>query len=197
MPSATRCSAACGSPFKRQRRNPRRRTFTYASGAYRTDTFSVLSNHEARVGTLSSAEDEDFFGDTLLTLPLGRSQRADLRLGYAYRYRPGYGFQDRVSLGGSVGLWRGGAVLGYARLFYDRPAELYVPGATLELSQRVGCGLYLAGGYNLLGSGYTGSFGQHGVFVRLDAVVDETWRCGPVGFGAREPTTPLETGETP
>ncbi len=169
-----------------------------ASGAYRGDTFSVLSDHEARIGTLSSAEDdEDFFGDTLLTLPLGRSQRhpADLRVGYAYRYRPNYGFQDRASLGGSVGLWTGGSVLAYARLFYDRPAELYVPGATLELSQRVGCGLYLAGGYNLLGRACTGGdrFGQHGVFVRLDAAVDETWRCGPVGFGAPE----AETAETP
>ncbi len=170
-----------------------------ASGAYRANRFSILSDHEARLGTLSSAEDdEDFFGDTLLTLPIGRSQAhpADLRLGYAYRYRPNYGYQDRLSLGASAGLWSGGSVLGYARLFHDRPAELYVPGATLELSQRVGCGLYLAGGYNLLGRAYTGGdrFGQHGVFVRLDAVVDETWRCGPVGFGAE---TPSETGETP
>ena len=172
-----------------------------ASGAYRADGFSVLSDHEARLGTLSSAEDdEDFFGDTLLALPLGRSQAhpADLRLGYAYRYRPDYGFQDRVSLGSGVGLWTGGTVLAYARLFYDRPEDLVLLGGTLELSQRVGCGLYLAGGYNLMDSVYTGSdrFGQHGVFVRLDAVVDETWRCGPVGFGAAEDTAP-ETGETP
>ena len=172
-----------------------------ASGAYRADAFSVLTDHEARIGTLSSADAEDFFGDTLLTLPLGRSQRhpADLRLGYAYRYRPDYGFQDRFSVGGSAGLWTGGSLLGYARMFVDRPAELYVPGATLELSQRVGCGLYLAGGYNLLGRAYTGGdrFGQHGVFVRLDAVVDETWRCGPVGFGTESASTSPEIGETP
>lgn len=170
-----------------------------ASAAYRGHAWSVLTNHEAELGSLSSDDGADFYGDTQLSVPFGRTtaRNVDLRFGYTYRYRPTYGFQDRVSLGSSLSVWDGGAVVGYARLFHDWPSDLYLLGGTLELSQRMGCGLYLAGGYNLTDESYEKSltgvennpFGQRGFFIRLDAVVDETWRCGPVGFKT--------TGNTP
>ena len=174
------------------------------AGAYRGERLVLLTNNEARFGALSReggvrggtgqgdtgrgniGRGDSVWGDTRATWTLG--ERYDLRFGYAYRYLVGESYLDLVNVGGGFYAWQGGNVLVQARLFNDWTAQERAFGVGLEVSQRLGCGVYGVAGYNLggLDRDYGAVYGGSGVFVRLDAVFDEQWTCGraaPTGGG--------------
>ena len=147
------------------------------AGAYRGERLALLTNNEAQFGALSR-EGSSVWGDTRLTWTLGAS--SDLRFGYAYRYLVGAHYLDLVNIGGSFYAWQGGNILAQARLFNDWTSQARAFGVGVEVSQRLGCGVYGVVGYNLggLNRDYGAVYGGSGVFVRLDAVFDEQWTCG-------------------
>lgn len=164
-----------------------------ASGAYRTANFALLTTHSAKTGLLvEKGITSEFYGDTVGALGIRRdvTRPLDVRFGYTYDFRPSYGLLDRTSLGVGMDAWQGGSVLAFAGIYHDWPQQHFMPGLTLEVSQFVGCGLYGVLGYNFIDEGFAkttaqGSanyFGKPGIYVRLDAVVDEAWRCEQLGI---------------
>ncbi len=152
--------------------------FTFGvAGAYRGERVSLLTNNQAQFGALSRDGDA-VWGDSRLTWTL--HERYDLRFGYAYRFLVGESYLDLVNVGGSFYVWQGGNVLAQARLFNDWTNSERAFGVGLEVSQRLGCGVYGVAGYNLggLDRNYGAVYGGGGLFVRLDAVFDEQWTCG-------------------
>ena len=149
------------------------------AGAYRGDALSVLTNHTLRSGRYGPEGETELTGDTRANLPV--TKRWSVRGGYLYRFTEATGYQDQVSLGATVNVWSGGSVTGYGRLFHDWRNDAFGLGATLEVSQRLGCGTYGTGGLNLFDGvdrDRGAVFGRPGVFLRFDVVFDEAWRCG-------------------
>jgi hypothetical protein len=147
------------------------------AGAYRGERWSVLSHSAAELGEISRTGD-NFTGDTRLSWLLDDGY--DLRLGYAYRWLVGERYLELISLGSSLYAWEGGNLLLQGRLFHDWSSGDLTLGAGLEVSQRLGCGVYGVAGYNLggLNRDYGSVYGGAGAFIRLDVVFDEEWRCG-------------------
>ena len=95
--------------------------------------------------------------------------------------QPGDGFVDLWSLGMTVHPWDGGSVGAFGRLLHDWDAGEWSPGLGLEVAQALGCGFYGVAGANAwdgVGADPGATFGQPGVYLRLDVVFDENWRCG-------------------
>ncbi len=154
------------------------------AGAYRGDRLTLLAHHRATVGNLQADGATEFEGDTQLSWRL--SPAWELRAGHVYQQRPGDGFVDVVSLGATVHPWSGGSIGVYGRLFHDWAADLWSPGVGLEVAQGLGCGFYGVVGVNVwdgVGTDRGAVFGEPGVYLRLDAVFDERWRCGRLGVG--------------
>lgn len=147
------------------------------TAAFRGDRLDLLANNRAEFGALARGED-NIWGDNRLGWTI--SDRADLRFGYAYRWLLAESYLDIVSVGAGVHAWQGGTLLAHGRLFHDWSSGDHALGASLEASQRFGCGVYGVGGYNLGGleRDYGAVYGGPGIFVRLDVVFDEQWRCG-------------------
>ena len=147
------------------------------AGAYRGAVVDVLTSHTGLFGSLSPAGAQ-LTGDVRAAVPLG--SLFDLRGSYLYRSEAVVGLQDVTALGVGVYPWDGGSVALYGQLFHLWTPGTYLPGASLELSQEVICGLYAVGGYNYggitdpLGPGY----GGEGFFVRVDVIADERFGCG-------------------
>ncbi|MFU8888124.1 MAG: hypothetical protein ACNA8N_05950 [Trueperaceae bacterium] len=154
------------------------------AAAYRGDRFDLLTDHRAGFGAFAVGPDA-VTGDTRATW----SAHASFAVvaAHAYRWLPGERFIDATSLGASLDLWRGGTVTALGRLFHDWTAGEVTPGATIEASQRIGCGVYVVGGYNVGGFGRDDGamFASPGPFVRLDVVFDENWSCGRSEVGER------------
>ena len=151
-------------------------SFSVAS-AYRGDRLSVLTQNTVQFSDLAS-EGDNLTGDTRLTWRL--AERYDLRLGYAYRWLVGDSYFDLLNLGLSLHAWEGSNVLAQLRFFNDWTLGERAFGAGLEVSQRLGCGVYGVAGYNLggLDRDYGSVYGGNGAFIRLDVVFDEQWTCG-------------------
>ena len=152
--------------------------FTVAA-AYRADILNLLSRQDLRFGRFASNLEVDLLGDTRLNVQI--AQDWSVRAAYIYALEPDLGFRDQLSLGASKLVWPGGTVAGFARLFHNWQDGQISPGASLEVSQTLGCGVNLVGGYNFfdgLGPNYGAHFGQSGAFLRLDFVFDEDWYCG-------------------
>ncbi len=152
--------------------------FTLA-GAYRGDALSVLTRHELRTGRFEENNKTALTGDTRVNYLLNEAW--SLRGSYIYDFQPDLGYRDMFSLGASAYLWEGGFITGYGRLFHNWQDGIWSPGVTLEASQNIACGVYGVGGVNLFdgtSQNYGGVFGEPGVFLRLDIVFDEEWRCG-------------------
>jgi hypothetical protein len=149
------------------------------AGAYRGDRASLLTHHRGSFGNLQAEGASEFEGDTRLSWRLSRSW--EVRAGHAYQLLPGDAFVDLWSLGATAYPWGGGSVSAYGRLFHDWSAGDLSPGIGLEVAQALGCGLYGVAGVNAWeggGADRGAVFGQPGVFLRLDVVFDENWRCG-------------------
>jgi hypothetical protein len=152
--------------------------FTLA-GAYRGDVLSILARHELRAGRFEEKNQTALTGDTRINYAL--NEIWSLRGSYIYDLQTELGYRDMLSLGASAYLWEGGFVTAYGRIFHDWQDNLWSPGVTLEASQSIACGVYAVGGANLFdgtSQNYSGVFGEPGVFLRLDVVFDEEWRCG-------------------
>ncbi len=149
------------------------------AGAYRGDLVSLLTHHQGRFGNLQAVGEREFEGDTRVSWRLSRAW--EVRAGHAYQLLPGDGFVDLWSLGLTAHPWDGGSVSAYGRLLHDWSADDLSPGVGLEVAQAVGCGLYGVAGVNAwdgVGADRGALFGQPGVYLRLDLVFDENWRCG-------------------
>ncbi len=158
--------------------------FTLA-GAYRGDVLSVLARHELRAGRFEENNATALTGDTRVNYLL--NEVWSLRGSYIYDVQTELGFRDMFSLGASAYLWEGGYVTGYGRLFHNWQDAIWSSGVTLEASQSLACGVYGVGGVNLFdgtSQNYGGVFGEPGVFLRLDVVFDEEWRCGDIHLGS-------------
>ena len=154
------------------------------AAAYRGEKVSVLANHTGAFGSLAPEGQTRVEGDTRLTVPLGDAWA--LQGGYIYRYRDG--FRHMLALGASAAPWRGGGVSGFGHLYHDPGAGDLGLGATLELSQRLGCGLYGVGGYTVgesLAAPTAALSAKPGFSLRLDFAFDEAWRCGGGELGDR------------
>jgi hypothetical protein len=154
------------------------------AGAYRGDVLSILARHELRAGRFEENNQTALTGDTRVNYLL--NEVWSLRGGYIYDLQAELGFRDMLSLGASAYLWEGGFVTGYGRLFHNWQDNLWSLGLTLEASQEIACGVYGVGGINLFdgtSQNYGGVFGEPGVFLRLDVVFDEEWRCGSGDIG--------------
>ena len=154
------------------------------AGAYRGDALSLLTNHTARFGMYALDNGYEIYGDTRLNIPVGNDW--SIRAGYIYDLNKDLGFRDMYSLGATAFLWQGGGISAYGRFFNDWKNKNSSLGATLELSQNVGCGVHGVAGYNFLDgtdSNHGSVFGQPGFFVRLDIVFDEEWHCGTGTIG--------------
>ncbi len=149
--------------------------------AYRGDRLVVLSNTTADFGAfappLASGNRDTISGDLRLTWTL--SQALDLRLGYVNRWLLNERYLDLVTAGMRANLWSGGGVYLGGRVFSDWTSGDRALGLGLELSQRLGCGVYGVAGYNHggLGSDYGTALAAEGLFIRFDFVFDEEWRC--------------------
>ena len=147
------------------------------AGAYRGPVIDVLTSHTALFGSLSPSGSQ-LTGDLRAALPLTRL--FDLRGSYLYRSEAATGLRDVAALGVGVYPWQGSSVALYGQLFHLWTPGTYLPGASLELSQEIICGLYAVGGYNYggisdpLGPGY----GGEGFFIRVDVIADERFSCG-------------------
>ncbi|MCA9839800.1 MAG: hypothetical protein KC422_23025, partial [Trueperaceae bacterium] len=149
------------------------------AAAYRANLLSVLTRQDLRFGRYAANLATDLLGDTRLNFQVADDW--SLRAGYIYALEPDLGFRDQFSLGATKLIWPGTSLAGYARLFHNWQDGSFSTGASLELSQNLGCGVNLIGGYNFfdgLGPNYGAHFGQNGAFLRLDLVFDEDWRCG-------------------
>ena len=149
------------------------------ASAYRGERASVLAHHRGRFGSLQEVGEREFVGDTRLSWRLSRAW--EIRAGHAYQLLPGDGFVDLWSLGVTTHPWDGGSVSAYGRLFHDWDAGDVSPGIGLEVAQALGCGLYGVAGVNAwdgVGADRGAVFGQPGVYLRVDVVFDENWRCG-------------------
>ena len=150
------------------------------AGAYRGAAVDVLTSHTGLFGSLSPSGAQ-LTGDVRAALPLG--SLLELRGSYLYRSEAATGLRDVTAFGVGVYPWAGGSVALYGQLFHLWTSNTYLPGASLELSQEVFCGLYAVGGYNYggitdpLGPGY----GGEGFFIRVDLVADERFSCSAGG----------------
>lgn len=147
--------------------------------AYRGDRVSILSNQTARLGLYAESKVSELTGDTRVNYQLDETW--SFRAGYLYDSQSELGFRDMTSLGVTGNLWQGGSVTAYGRLFHDWSDNSFSLGATLETAQEIACGVYGVGGVNLFdgtGENYGGTFGDPGVFLRIDIVFDEQWTCG-------------------
>ena len=152
------------------------------AGAYRGAVFDVLTSHTGLFGSLSPSGAQ-LTGDVRAAVPL--TELFDLRGSYLYRSEVATGLRDVTALGVGVYPWGGGSVSLYGQLFHlwQPDPDTFLPGASLELSQEIICGLYAVGGYNYgglrdpLGPGY----GGEGFFVRVDVVADERFSCSAGG----------------
>jgi hypothetical protein len=147
--------------------------------AYRGEDVSVLANHVARLGQYAEDKTSELTGDTRINYLINDIWTA--RFGYLYDARPTLGYRDMTSFGLTANLWEGGSVTAYGRFFHDWRQGSTSLGATLEASQEVACGVYAVGGVNLfdgVGENYGSSFGESGVFLRVEIVFDEQWTCG-------------------
>ncbi len=154
------------------------------AAAYRGERLSVLASHAGAFGSLAEGAVASLEGDTRLTMPLGDAWA--LQGGYLYRYRGG--FSQMFAFGASATPWRGGGVSGFGHLYHDVAAGDVGLGATLELSQRLGCGLYGVGGYTLgesLAAPTAALSAKPGFSLRLDFAFDEAWSCGGGSIGDR------------
>ena len=152
------------------------------AGAYRGERASLLAHHQGSFGNLQAEGASEFEGDTRLSWLLSRAW--EVRAGHAYQLLPGDGFVDLWSLGVTAHPWDGGSVSVYGRLFQDWDAGERSPGVGLEVAQALGCGFYGVAGVNAwdgVGADRGAIFGQPGVYLRLDVVFDENWRCGRSG----------------
>lgn len=154
--------------------------FTFSvSGAYRGDTLSILTNQTARFGLYSQSGNPEFEGDTRLNWQL--NENWSLRSSYLNTFSDALGYQDLISLGASTELWQGGEIAAYGRLYHSWLEQDFSLGASLELSQNLGCGVNAVGGYNFFDGvdrNHGSVYGNSGAFIRLDFVFDEQWRCG-------------------
>ena len=149
------------------------------AAAHRGDAFNLLSSHALRTGQYAENETTELGGDTRVSFAIDLTW--SLRAGYLYDYQETLGYRDLISLGASASLWSGGTLTGYGRIYHDWDDQLWGTGATLEASQALGCGVYGVVGYNLLdgvSQNDGATFGESGVFLRLDIVFDEQWTCG-------------------
>ena len=149
------------------------------AGAYRGDRLSILTSSTLRLGQYAENENAEFGGDTRLNFAIDTTW--SLRSGYLFDYEETLGYRDLTSLGLSAELWSGGNLTGYGRIYHDWNNQLLSLGATLEGSQRLGCGVYGVAGYNFLdgiGANDNAIFGESGLFLRIDIVFDEEWTCG-------------------
>ena len=154
------------------------------AAAYRGERLSVLANHTGAFGSLALERQTRVEGDTRLTVPVGDAWA--LQGSYIYRYRGG--FRHMLALGASAAPWRGGGVSGFGHLYHDPGAGDLGLGATLELSQRLGCGLYGVGGYTVgesLAAPTAALSAKPGFSLRLDFAFDEAWSCGGGAIGDR------------
>ena len=147
------------------------------AGAYRGAVLDVLTSHTGLFGSLSPGGSQ-LTGDLRAAVPVGNL--LELRGSYLYRSEAATGLRDVTALGVGVYPWDGGSVALYGQLFHLWTPGVYLPGASLELSQEIVCGLYAVGGYTYggitdpLGPGYGGK----GFFVRVDLIADEQFSCG-------------------
>lgn len=149
------------------------------AGAYRGERLSMLSSSALRLGQFAKGEQAEFGGDTRLNFAIDSTW--SLRSGYLFDYQETFGYRDLTSVGLAASLWSGGNLSAYGRIYHDWSDALWRVGGTLEASQSLGCGLYGVIGYNLLdgiGANEAAIFGETGVFLRIDIVFDEEWRCG-------------------
>jgi hypothetical protein len=147
--------------------------------AYRGDRVSLLSNQVARLGLYAESKKAELTGDTRVNYQLDETW--SFRAGYLYDSQPELGFRDMTSFGVTGNLWEGGSATAYGRLFHDWSDGAFNFGVTLEASQELACGVYSVAGANLfngVGANYGATFGDPGVFLRVDIVFDEQWRCG-------------------
>jgi SdrD B-like domain len=147
--------------------------------AYRGDRLSLLSNQVARLGLYAESKKAELTGDTRVNYQLDETW--SFRAGYLYDSQPDLGFRDMTSFGVTGNLWSGGSATAYGRLFHDWSEGAFNFGVTLEASQELACGVYSVAGANLfngVGANYGATFGDPGVFLRVDIVFDEQWRCG-------------------
>ena len=154
------------------------------AAAYRGEKVSVLANHTGAFGSLALEGQARVEGDTRLTVPLGDAWA--FQGGYIYRYQGS--FRHMLALGVSATPWRGGGVSGFGHLYHDPGAGELGLGATLELSQKLGCGLYGVGGYTVgesLAAPTAVMSAKPGFSLRLDFAFDEEWRCGGGTIGDR------------
>ena len=154
------------------------------AAAYRGENLSILANHTGAFGSLAPEGQARLEGDTRLTAPLGDAWA--LQGGYLYRYRGG--FSQMFVLGASAHPWRGGGVSGFGHLYHDLSAGDLGLGATLEVSQKLGCGLYGVGGYTVgesLAAPTAALSAKSGFSLRLDFAFDEEWSCGGGSVGDR------------
>jgi hypothetical protein len=154
------------------------------AGAYRGDRLSLLTHHRGKTGALQADAARELDGDTRFSVEL--SNAWEFRLGHAYQLLPDDGFVDLWSIGATVHPWNGGGVSAYGRIFHDWDATIVSPGASLEVAQALGCGLYGVAGTNLwegIGPDRGAVFGRAGAYLRLDVVFDQNWRCGRTGAG--------------
>ena len=149
------------------------------AGAYRGAVLDVLTSHTGLFGSLSPGGLQ-LTGDVRAAVPVGNL--LELRGSYLYRSEAATGLRDVAALGVGVYPWQGGSVSVYGQLFHlwQPDPDTFLPGASLEVSQEIVCGLYAVGGYTYggltdpLGPGY----GGEGFFIRVDVVADERFSCG-------------------
>ncbi len=154
------------------------------AAAYRGENLSILANHTGAFGSLAPEGVASLEGDSRLTVPVGDAWA--LQGGYLYRYKGG--FSQMFILGASAYPWRGGGVSGFGHLYHDVTAGDVGLGATLEVSQKLGCGLYGVGGYTAgegLAAPTAALSAKPGFSLRLDFAFDEEWSCGGGSIGDR------------
>jgi hypothetical protein len=147
--------------------------------AYRGDRVSLLSNQVVRLGLYAESKRAELTGDTRVNYQLDETW--SFRAGYLYDSQPDLGFRDMTSFGVTGNLWQGGSATAYGRLFHDWSEGTFNFGVTLETAQKLACGVYSVAGanfFNGVGANYGATFGDPGVFLRVDIVFDEQWRCG-------------------
>ncbi len=156
------------------------------AGAYRGNSLSVLSNQSVRFGRYAENLDFSLTGDSRLNWQI--TEGFSVRASYLNILEPELGYRDLISLGSSVNTWQGGSIAGYARLFHDWQQNNFGLGASLELSQQLGCGVNAVAGYNFfndISQNAGAHFGESGAFVRLDFIFDEQWRCGAASLSGQ------------
>ena len=159
--------------------DPRHGFGVSVAAAYRGDRVSLLTHHRGRLGSLQALGGRELEGDTRLTWTL--TPALALQVGHAYQLLPDDALVDMLSLGVSAYAWEGGSVSAYGRALHDWGAGEVSLGAGIEVAQALGCGVYGVAGANLwegIGMDHGATFARPGVYVRVDVVFDEQWRCG-------------------